>query len=77
MLLEERPELVIAFHDYFDPVRGGTSDMSLRALLCGVPVWLVQGSDVEVGTWLELEVFPRDRTRRVHAELAAARTKQG
>lgn len=73
MLLRERPGLVIAFHDYFNAGGGGTSDMCLRALLDGVPVWLVSGNDVEAGTWLGLEVFPRGRVRRVQAELAAAR----
>jgi hypothetical protein len=73
MLLHERPGLVIAFHDRFDPCGGGTSDMCLRALLSGVPVWLVPGSDVETGTWLGLEIFPSGRARRVQAELAAAR----
>ncbi|MFD8050168.1 SLOG family protein [Streptomyces chartreusis] len=76
MLLQERPELVVAFHDRFDPARGGTSDMCLRALLDGVPVWLVPGSDVQVGAWLGLESFPHARTRRVQAELAAARAEQ-
>ncbi|MEV3972817.1 SLOG family protein [Streptomyces sp. NPDC050698] len=58
MLLQERPELVIAFHDHFDPAGGGTSDMCLRALLSEVPVWLVPGNDVGAGGWLGLEIFP-------------------
>ncbi|MFE0204034.1 hypothetical protein [Streptomyces sp. NPDC058985] len=73
MLLHERPGLVIAFHDHFNAGGGGTSDMCLRALIDGVPVWLVSGNDVEAGTWLGLEVFPWGRVRRVQAELAAAR----
>ncbi|MEY9839386.1 SLOG family protein [Streptacidiphilus sp. EB103A] len=72
MLLEERPRLIIAFHDHFAPASGGTSDMCLRGLLQQVPTWLVPGEDVGIGTWLNLEAFPRDRVRRVRAELAAA-----
>ncbi|MFB6753597.1 hypothetical protein ACFCX6_22065 [Streptomyces sp. NPDC056353] len=73
MLLHERPGLVIAFHDHFNSRGGGTSDMCLRALLDEVPVWLVSGNDVERGTWLGLEIFPRGRVRRIQAELDAAR----
>jgi hypothetical protein len=75
MLLQERPELVIAFHDHFDPARGGTSDMCLRALLSDVPVWLVPGPNVQVGTWLKLGIFPDVRARRVRGELAAGPAK--
>ncbi|MFF7771784.1 hypothetical protein ACFZC7_35480 [Streptomyces massasporeus] len=77
MLLQEQPELVIAFHDHFVPASGGTSDMCLRALLNGVPVWLVPSSNVEIGDWLRLEIFPHDRSRRVQAELAAALAEGG
>ncbi|WP_345636979.1 hypothetical protein [Streptomyces thinghirensis] len=73
MLLHERPGLVIAFHDHFNSGGGGTSDMCLRALLDGVPVWLVSGNEVEAGTWLGLEISPGGRVQRVQAELAAAR----
>ncbi|ATW50843.1 hypothetical protein CGZ69_26185 [Streptomyces peucetius subsp. caesius ATCC 27952] len=73
MLLQERPELVIAFHDHFAPASGGTSDMCLRALLSDVPVWLVPGQDMRVGAWVRLGIFPDARVRRVRAELAAAR----
>ncbi|MEU6285465.1 SLOG family protein [Streptomyces sp. NPDC047028] len=69
MLLQERPELVIAFHDHFVPASGGTSDMCLRALLRDVPVWLVPGRDVQVGAWLRAGIFPDDRARRVRGEL--------
>ncbi|AWN29961.1 hypothetical protein [Streptomyces sp. NEAU-S7GS2] len=75
MLLQERPELVIAFHDHFDPARGGTSDMYLRALLSDVPAWLVPGPNLRVGAWLKPGVFPDSRARRVRSELAAARAR--
>ncbi|MCX4907441.1 hypothetical protein [Streptomyces sp. NBC_00878] len=48
VLLNERPRLVIAFHDHFAPAGGGTSDMALRAVLAQVPVWPVPGLDVRV-----------------------------
>ncbi|MGV9655241.1 SLOG family protein [Streptomyces sp. NPDC003554] len=73
MLLQERPELVIAFHDHFVPAGGGTSDMCLRALLSDVPVWLVPSRDVQVGAWLRPGIFPEERARRLRGELAAAR----
>ncbi|MYV47896.1 SLOG family protein [Streptomyces sp. SID2888] len=76
MLLNEQPRLVIAFHDQFTPASGGTSDMALRAALSEVPVWLVPGPDVTVGTWMRPGIFPADRTRRVTAELRAARRQQ-
>ncbi|MEU6757766.1 hypothetical protein [Streptomyces sp. NPDC046685] len=76
MLLNERPQLVIAFHDHFAPASGGTSDMALRAVLRDMPVWLVPGRDITVGTWVRPGVFPADRTRRVAAELRAANERQ-
>ncbi|MFE4519099.1 hypothetical protein ACFRMQ_33485 [Kitasatospora sp. NPDC056783] len=54
MLLQERPRLIIAFHDHFSPDSGGTSDMRLRGLLRQVPVWLVPHEDVQQGMWLRL-----------------------
>lgn len=72
MLLEERPRLVIAFHDHFSPGSGGTSDMCLRGLVKQVPVWLVPGEDVQRGVWLKAGMFPDARQRRVRSELAAA-----
>ncbi|MEV8248584.1 SLOG family protein [Streptomyces rochei] len=71
MLLQELPELVIAFHDHFVPASGGTSDMCLRAVLRDVPVWLVPGPDVQVGAWLGAAIFPDERARRVQGELEA------
>lgn len=50
--------------------------MCLRALLGNVPAWLVPGSNVEAGAWLGLDAFPHERSRRVQAELAAARAEQ-
>ncbi|MEU7206850.1 SLOG family protein [Streptomyces sp. NPDC044989] len=76
MLLNEQPRLVIAFHDHFNPASGGTSDMALRAALSQVPVWLVPGPDVTVGTWMRPGIFPADRMRRVAAELRAAQGRQ-
>ncbi|WP_159045395.1 SLOG family protein [Streptomyces sp. H036] len=76
MLLNEQPRLVIAFHDHFNPASGGTSDMALRAALSQVPVWLVPGPDVTVGTWMRPGIFPVDRSRRVAAELRAAQGRQ-
>lgn len=72
MLLTERPRLIIAFHDHFVVERGGTSDMCVRGLVRGVPVWLVPGRDVEVGSWLRVEQFPPARVARVRRELALA-----
>ena len=71
MLLQDRPRLVICFHDHFDPATGGTSDMALRGLLREVPAWLVPGQDPAVGRWLSLELFPRHRARRACRELDA------
>jgi hypothetical protein len=71
MLLQDRPRLVICFHDHFDPATGGTSDMALRSLLREVPAWLVPGQDPAAGSWLFLELFPRHRVRRARRELDA------
>lgn len=71
-MLAERPRLIVAFHDHFDPASGGTSDMCLRGLLREVPVWLVPGQDADVGRWLQLGLFPRGRAERVRRELDAA-----
>jgi hypothetical protein len=72
MLLNERPRLVVAFHDHFAPDSGGTSDMALRSVLRKVPVWLVPGRDVAIGTWVGPGIFPETRVRRVEAELETA-----
>lgn len=72
MLVQERPRLVIAFHEGLDPAAGGTSDMCVRALLSGVPVWLVPGRNPRVGRWLRLAEFPQRRRARIQRELEAA-----
>jgi putative NIF3 family GTP cyclohydrolase 1 type 2 len=72
MLVQDRPELIIACHDHFDPASGGTSDMVLRGLLREVPVWLVPGEDPDVGRWMTLKVFPQQRLNRVRRDLDAA-----
>jgi len=72
MLLDEHPQLIIAFHDHFSSASGGTSDMCLRGLLQQVPVWLVPGQDVEIGSWLRLGMFPVGRQQRVRTELGSA-----
>jgi hypothetical protein len=69
MLLQDQPQLIICFHDYFDAASGGTSDMALRGLLRQVPVWLVPGEDPAIGHWLSLDLFPRQRTSRARREL--------
>jgi hypothetical protein len=69
MLLQDRPQLIICFHDHFDSAAGGTSDMALRGLLRDVPAWLVPGRDPAVGRWLALDQFPRQRARRARREL--------
>ncbi|MBV9023885.1 MAG: DUF2493 domain-containing protein [Streptomycetaceae bacterium] len=69
MLLQERPRLIVAFHDHFDGKSGGTSDMCLRGLLKNVPVWLVPGEDPGSGRWLRLGAFPQPRADRVRREL--------
>jgi hypothetical protein len=72
MLLQEHPQLIVAFHARLAPGTGGTSDMCLRGLLGGVPAWLVTGPDPDVGRWLRLEEFPRWRRERVRSELDVA-----
>lgn len=72
MLLNERPRLIIAFHDHFDTASGGTSDMCMRGLLHRVPAWLVPGPEPRVGRWLKLAEFPQRRKERISRELAAA-----
>jgi hypothetical protein len=71
MLLQERPSLIICFHDHFDPASGGTSDMALRGLLWDVPVWLVPSEDAAAGRWLSLDLFPQPRATRARRELVA------
>jgi hypothetical protein len=72
MLLRDRPGLIICFHDHFDPVSGGTSDMALRGLLRRIPVWLIPGEDPAVGRWLSLDLFPQRRTGQVRRHLDSA-----
>ncbi|GGS84744.1 hypothetical protein GCM10010156_49230 [Planobispora rosea] len=68
MLAEADPRLIIAFHEDLAYQRGGTSDMILRGLLTGVPVWLVPGPDPARGRWLHpQEHLPRFPRRRVTA----------
>jgi hypothetical protein len=74
MLLQERPRLIVAFHDHFAPTSGGTSDMALRGLLREVPVWLTPGEYPLVGRWLTLDLFPQRRTDRIRQELDTAAT---
>jgi hypothetical protein len=69
MLLQDQPQLIICFHDQFDPASGGTSDMALRGLLRQVSVWLVPSEDPAVGRWLSLDLFPRQRAIRARHEL--------
>jgi hypothetical protein len=71
MLLQDRPQLIVCFHDRFDPAAGGTSDMALRGLLRQVRVWLVPSEDPATGRWLSLDLFPRRRASRVRRELGA------
>jgi hypothetical protein len=71
MLLQERPRLIICFHDHFDPATGETSDMALRGLLHDVPAWLVPGEEPAVGRWVSLDLFPRRRAARARRELDA------
>jgi hypothetical protein len=72
MLLQDRPRLIICFHDHLDPASGETSDMALRGLLRDVPVWLVPCEDPAVGRWLSLDLFPHQRASRIRRELDAA-----
>ncbi len=69
MLIDERPRLIVAFQDRFDPAAGGTFDMCLRGLLAGVPVWLVTAANPQVGRWLSQDEFPSNRTNRIRREL--------
>ena len=69
MLLEEHPQLIVAFHDALDPAKGGTSAMCLRGVVAQVPVWLVPGEDPRAGRWLSLDFFPGKRADRVGREL--------
>ncbi|MEV0537813.1 hypothetical protein [Kitasatospora sp. NPDC050463] len=77
MLLEESPQLIVAFHDHFDPASGGTSDMCLRGLLMNAPVWLVSGEDPGTGRWLRRESFPAKRAARVSRELGVSSDPPG
>ncbi|MBQ0997481.1 SLOG family protein [Streptomyces nigra] len=72
MLVKERPQLIIAFHERLDPAAGGTSDMCVRGLLSAVPVWLMPGQDPQAGRWLRLAEFPQPRVARIRRELDAA-----
>ena len=69
MLLAEEPRLAIAFHEEFDPEKGGTSDTCLRALLLGIPVWLTPGPDLGFGLWLSSDQFPQHRARELQRQL--------
>jgi putative NIF3 family GTP cyclohydrolase 1 type 2 len=71
MLLQDRPSLIICFHDRFDPASSGTSDMALRGLLREVPVWLVPSEDAAAGRWLSLDLSPRQRVCRARRDLRA------
>lgn len=71
MLLQDRPQLIICFHDRFDFTSGGTSDMALRGLLRCVPVWLMPGEDLTAGRWLSADLFPDRRASRVRRDLEA------
>jgi hypothetical protein len=75
MLLQDRPRLIICFHDQFDPASGGTSDMALRGLLRDIPAWLVPGEDPDAGRWLSLDLFPHGRASRARQELLASSRK--
>jgi hypothetical protein len=77
MLLNEHPQLIIAFHEDLMLASGGTSDMCLRGLVRNLPVWHIPGKDVTVGQWLRIELFPPARIARVQRELGAARPNIG
>ncbi|WP_344948211.1 hypothetical protein [Sphaerisporangium flaviroseum] len=68
-MLAERPWLIVAFHQALDPRSGGTSDMCLRGVLAGVPVWLVTTPDPNIGRWISLDEFPPKRVARVRSQL--------
>ncbi|WP_329431004.1 DUF2493 domain-containing protein (plasmid) [Streptosporangium sp. NBC_01495] len=68
-MLEERPQLIVACHNAFDPASGGTSDMALRGVLAGVPTWLVSGPDPSRGRWVSLQEFPQKRAARLRSQL--------
>jgi hypothetical protein len=70
MLLQEQPNLVIAFHHRFEIHRGGTSNMCLKALLVGLPVWLTSSADPTIGCWLTLDQFPNRQVAGVRRDLA-------
>ncbi len=67
--LAQEPRLVIAFHEEFDPEKGGTSDSRLRALLLGIPVWLTPGPDPDHGLWLSSDQFPEHRAAQLQRQL--------
>lgn len=73
MLLQEHPQLIIAFHSHLSFDSGGTSDMCLRGVMGDVPAWLVIGPDPDAGRWLLPEDFPQRRREHVGRELTAAR----
>ncbi len=68
-MLAERPGLTLAFHEWFDPESGGTSDMVLKSLLVGVPAFLVVGENPSAGRFVELAEFPRWRVLRAGQEI--------
>jgi hypothetical protein len=70
ILQAEEPRLAITFHEDLDPARGETSDACLRALLLGIPVWLVPTQDADAGMWLAVEHFPADRVAALRAQVA-------
>lgn len=72
VMLAERPHQVIALHDEFNVAYGGTSDMCLKALLKGIPVWIINGPTVHSGYVPTLEDFPLRRMRQTRSELVTA-----
>lgn len=74
VMLAKGPRLAVAFHEWFRPQTGtgGTVDMTLKAVLCGVPAWLVPGQDPNVGRWIRLQEFPRERAAKAVAALRRA-----
>lgn len=69
-MLRQHPDQVIAFHESFEYHRGGTSDMVLKALLTGVPVWIIPGADLTAGFAPSLDSFPGRRIQQARRELA-------
>ncbi|MBD3004837.1 SLOG family protein [Streptomyces sp. 5-10] len=71
-MLKRSPHQVVGFHNAFEYERGGTSDMMLKSLLCGVPTWLIPGNQLADRYAPDLARYPAWRLQQARAELQKA-----